>query len=165
MIKIMFFRYCQNNPYPSYYYQRVELSPEVLEMKIKKVFIVDDDPEFRRFLKEFLSDQPGLKIVGEAADGKQALEKVKKIKPDLVLLDIRMPGMDGFSASRLIKKKLPQARIIIMTIFDDLEYQDSVKKSGSDGYVVKSNLVKDLMPAIRAALKNENKAHKHKNEK
>jgi two-component system chemotaxis response regulator CheB len=68
--------------------------PEVLEMKIKNVFIVDDDPEFRRFLREFLSDQPGLKIVGEAADGKQALEKVKKIKPDLVLLDIRMPGMN-----------------------------------------------------------------------
>jgi DNA-binding NarL/FixJ family response regulator len=161
----MVFCYSQNNPCPLYYYQRVEFSPEILEMKIKKVFIVDDDPEFRRFLKEFLSDQPGLKIVGKAADGKQALEKVKKIKPDLVLLDIRMPGMDGFSASRLIKQKLPQVRIIILTIFDDPEYQDSVKKNGSDGYVVKSNLVKDLMPAIRAALKNESKAHKHKNEK
>jgi DNA-binding NarL/FixJ family response regulator len=161
----MVFSYSQNNSYPSYYYQRVEFPPEVLEMKIKKVFIVDDDPEFRRFLREFLSDQPGLEIVGEAADGKQALEKVKKIKPDLVLLDIRMPGMDGFSASRLIKRIMPDLQIIIMTIFDDLEYQDSVKKSGSDGYVVKSNLVKDLMPAIRAALKNENKAHKHKNEK
>ena len=90
----MVFRYSQNNPYTSYYYQRVEFPPEVLEMKIKKVFIVDDDPEFRRFLREFLSDQPGLKIVGEAADGKQALEKVKKIKPDLVLLDIRRPGMN-----------------------------------------------------------------------
>jgi len=62
----MVFSYSQNNSYPSYYYQRVELSPEALEMKIKKVFIVDDDPEFRRFLKEFLSDQPGLKIVGAA---------------------------------------------------------------------------------------------------
>lgn len=161
----MVFCYSQNNPCPLYYYQRVEFPPEVLEMKIKKVFIVDDDPEFRRFLREFLSDQPGLKIVGEAADGKQALEKVKKINPDLVLLDIRMPGMDGFSASRLLKRIMPDLQIIIMTIFDDLEYQDSVKKSGSDGYVVKSNLVKDLMPAIRAALKNENKAQKHKNEK
>jgi DNA-binding NarL/FixJ family response regulator len=161
----MVFRYCQNNPYPSYYYQRVELSPEVLEMKIKKVFIVDDDPEFRRFLREFLSDQPGLKIVGEAADGKQALEKVKKIKPDLVLLDIRMPGMDGFSASRLLKRIMPDLQIIILTIFDDLEYQESVVENGAFGYIVKSNLTRDLMPAIRAALKNENKAHKHKNEK
>jgi DNA-binding NarL/FixJ family response regulator len=131
-------------------------------MKIIKTLIVDDDPEFRRFLREFLSDQPGLEIVGEAADGKQALEKVKKIKPDLVLLDIRMPRIDGFTALDMLKRKYPQVRIIILTIFDDLEYQDSVKKSGSDGYVVKSNLVKDLMPAIRAALKNENKAHKHK---
>jgi len=158
----MVFPYSQNNPCPLYYYQRVEFSPEVLEMKIKKVFIVDDDPEFRRFLREFLSDQLGLKIVGEAADGKEALEKVKKIKPDLVLLDIRMPGMDGFAASRLLKRIMPDLQIIIMTIFDDLEYQDSVKKNGGDGYVMKSNLVKDLMPAIRAALKNENKAHKHK---
>jgi len=54
LIKIMVFRYSQNNPCPSYYYQRVEFPPEVLEMKIKNVFIVDDDPEFRRFLKEFL---------------------------------------------------------------------------------------------------------------
>jgi DNA-binding NarL/FixJ family response regulator len=161
----MVFSYSQNNSYPSYYYQRVELSPEALEMKIKKVFIVDDDPEFRRFLKEFLSDQPGLKIVGEAADGKQALEKVKKIKPDLVLLDIRMPGMDDFSASRLLKRIMPDLQIIIMTIFDDLEYQESVVENGAFGYIVKSNLTRDLMPAIRAALKNENKAQKHKNEK
>jgi len=161
----MVFRYCQNNPCPSYYYQRVELSPEALEMKIKKVFIVDDDPEFRRFLKKFLSDQPGLEIVGEAADGKQALEKVKKIKPDLVLLDIRMPGMDGFSASRLLKRIMPDLQIIIMTIFDDLEYKDSVVENGAFGYIVKSNLTRDLMPAIHAVLKNENKAHKHRNEK
>ena len=165
MIKIMVFRYSQNNPCPLYYYQRVEFSPEVLEMKIKKVFIVDDDPEFRRFLREFLSDQAGLKIVGEAADGKQALEKVKKIKPDLVLLDIRMPGMNCLTASRLLKRKLPQARIIIMTIFDNPKYADSAKENGAVSYVQKSNMVKDLMPAIRAALKNENKAHKHKNEK
>ena len=136
-----------------------------MEMKIKKVFIVDDDPEFRRFLREFLSDQPGLKIVGEAANGKEALEKVKKIKPDLVLLDIRMPGMDGFSASRLLKRIMPDLQIIILTIFDDLEYQESVVENGAFGYVVKSNLTRDLMPAIRAALKNESKAHKHKNEK
>ena len=165
MIKIMVFRYSQNNPCPLYYYQRVEFSPEVLEMKIKKVFIVDDDPEFRRFLKEFLSDQPGLKIVGEAADGKQALEKVKKIKPDLVLLDIRMRGMDGFSASRLLKRIMPDLQIIIMTIFDNPKYQESAVENGAFGYIVKSNLTRDLMPAIRAALKNENKAHKHKNEK
>jgi DNA-binding NarL/FixJ family response regulator len=165
LIKIMVFCYSQINPCPLYYYQRVEFPPEVLEMKIKKVFIVDDDPEFRRFLKEFLSDQPGLKIVGEAADGKQALEKVKKIKPDLVLLDIRMPGMDGFSASRLLKRIMPDLQIIIMTIFDDLEYKESVVENGAFGYVVKSNLTRDLMPAIRAALKNENKAQKHKNEK
>jgi len=162
LIKIMVFSYSQNYSYPSYYYQRVEFPPEVLEMKIKKVFIVDDDPEFRRFLKEFLSDQPGLKIVGEAADGKQALEKVKKIKPDLVLLDIRMPGMDGFSASRLLKRIMPELQIIIMTIFDSPEYQESIVENGAFGYIVKSNLTRDLMPAIRAALKNENKAHKHK---
>jgi DNA-binding NarL/FixJ family response regulator len=151
----MVFCYSQNNPCPLYYYQRVKFSPEVLEMKIKKVFIVDDDPEFRRFLKEFLSDQPGLKIVGEAADGKQALEKVKKIKPDLVLLDIRMPGMDGFSASRLLKRRMPDLQIIILTIFDNPKYQVSAKDSGAFGYVMKSNSILDLMPAIRAALKNE----------
>ena len=165
MIEIMVFLYSQNNPYPSYYYQRVEFPPEVLEMKIKNVFIVDDDPEFRRFLREFLSDQAGLKIVGEAADGKQALEKVKKIKPDLVLLDIRMPGMDGFSASRLLKRIMPDLQIIIMTIFDNPKYQESAVENGAFGYIVKSNLTRDLMPAIRAALKNEDKAHKHKNEK
>jgi len=165
LIKIMVFSYSQNNSYPSYYYQRVEFRPEVLEMKIKNVFIVDDDPEFRRFLKEFLSDQPGLKIVGEAADGKQALEKVKKIKPDLVLLDIRMPGINCFTASLLLKRRLPQARIIIMTIFDNPKYQESAVENGAFGYIVKSNLTRDLMPAIRAALKNENKAQKHKNEK
>jgi DNA-binding NarL/FixJ family response regulator len=151
----MVFRYSQNNPCPLYYYQRVEFPPEVLEMKIKKVFIVDDDPEFRRFLREFLSDQPDLKIVGEAADGKQALEKVKKINPDLVLLDIRMPGMNCFTVSRLLKQKMPDLQIIIMTIFDNPKYQASAKDNGAFGYIVKSNSILDLMPAIRAALKNK----------
>jgi DNA-binding NarL/FixJ family response regulator len=139
--------------------------PEVLDMKIKKTFIVDDDPEFRRFLKEFLSDKPGLEVIGEAPDGRIALEKVEKIKPDLVLLDIRMPRIDGFTALYMLKRKYPQVRIIILTIFDDSIYVDSAIKNGAAGYVVKSNLVKDLMPAIWAALKNENKAQKHKNEK
>jgi DNA-binding NarL/FixJ family response regulator len=127
-------------------------------MKIIKTLIVDDDPIFCRFLKEFLSDKPGLEVMGEAPDGKIALEKVEKIKPDLVLMDIRMPGIDGFTALYMLKRKSPQVRIIILTIFDDPIYVDSAIENGAAGYVVKSDLVKDLMPAIRAAFKIENRA-------
>jgi len=132
-------------------------------MKMKRIFIVDDDSEFRRFLKKFLARKPGLKVSGDVASARQALEKVEELDPDLVLMDIRLPGMNGFSASRLLKQKMPDLQIIIMTIFDNPKYKESAVENGAFGYVVKSNLGRDLMPAIRAALKNKNRLPDLKN--
>jgi len=122
-------------------------------MRPKTIFIVDDDGEFRRFEKAFLAAKPALKIVGEADSGPEASKRIPVIKPDLVLMDIHLSGMDSLSLSRRLKRIMPNLRIILMTIFDDRKYRESALRNGVSGCVVKSNSVRDLMPAIRAALR------------
>ena len=126
-------------------------------MKIKKVFIIDNDPKFRMFINEFLSHKPGLKIVGEAADWRQALEKIKDLKPDLLLADIRIRGRGNFNAIRLFRRIIPDLKVIIMTIFDNPEYREAVEQSGALGYVVKSNFNRDLMPLVRKVIRMKGK--------
>ncbi|MGB8953679.1 MAG: response regulator transcription factor [Candidatus Aminicenantales bacterium] len=134
-------------------------------MNPRRVIIVDDDLNFCRCVKEYLADKPDFTVVGEIRDGRQALEQVETLRPDLVLMDARMPGMDGFTASRLLLKKRPDLRIIILTVFNNLEYRKSAQKSGVSGYLVKSDIVKDLMPTIRRAFKRRAikvRRHEHK---
>jgi DNA-binding NarL/FixJ family response regulator len=115
-----------------------------------KVLIVDDNVDFRRRLREFLAAEPDIEVVGEANDGQEAVSKTTALAPDVVLMDVRMAGTNGLSATRQIKDRLPQVRIIMLSRFDVQEYRDAALASGASGYVVKRALAGELLPAIRA---------------
>lgn len=121
-------------------------------MQRTKTLIVDDDASFRRRVKGLLDTEPDIEVVGEAADGQEAILKARELKPDLVLMDVRMPGTNGINATRRLKDEMPELKVIIVSIFDLQEYREAAMASGASGYVVKKSLIKELVPTIRGAL-------------
>lgn len=113
------------------------------------LFIVDDSQGLRKLIKEILDKESDFKILGEAEDGVEAVEKIRSTKPDLVLMDIWMPKMNGLAAARQLKKDLPELKILVLTIFDSPEYREAAKKSGVNGFLKKSSIIKELIPTIR----------------
>ncbi len=118
-------------------------------MQVIRTLIVDDNAGFRRRVKEFLASEPDIEVIGEAADGREAILKARELQPDLVLMDVRMPGINGLEATRQLKDEMPKLKVIILTIYDLQEYREAALASGASGYVVKKNLVQELLPAIR----------------
>jgi DNA-binding NarL/FixJ family response regulator len=102
-----------------------------------KVLIVDDHELFRDGIRSLLSTE-GIEVVGEASDGLEALEKVRRLQPDIVLLDIMMPRCDGLEATRLIKAEMPDTKIVILTAVEDDGNIFEAIKSGAQGYLLKS---------------------------
>jgi CheY-like chemotaxis protein len=101
------------------------------------VLIVDDNPILREGLKSVLSQSLNFDVVGEAANGLEAIDSVKKYHPDLVLMDLSMPEMDGIAATKEIKKQWPETKILIFTIYNSPEYLTATLNAGADGYVTK----------------------------
>jgi DNA-binding NarL/FixJ family response regulator len=122
-------------------------------VQIIRTLIVDDDASFRRHVKEFLASEPDIEVIGEAADGQEALLKTRELQPDLVLMDVRMPGVNGVDATRQLKDEMPELRVIVLTIFDMQEYREAAMASGANGYVVKKSFIEELVPAIRDAFR------------
>ena len=123
-------------------------------MKKKKtitVVIADDHTILRRGLQALLHEYTDLEVVSEAASGDQALEQVRLRKPDVLLLDISMPGTGGIEAAGEIRKLSPQTRVVILTMHAEPAYLTSAITAGASGYVLKSALDSDLVSAIRAA--------------
>ena len=115
------------------------------------LLLADDHTVVRQGLKAFLSAEPGLKVVGEAADGKEAVQLARKLKPNVILLDITMPVLNGLEATREICTENPDARIIILSSHDDDEYIEELTGAGAIGYLLKQTAPKDLIAAIRQA--------------
>lgn len=120
-----------------------------------RVLLVDDHALFREGLALIISSQPDLTVVGEASDGLEAAVKAAELKPDLILMDIQMPGMDGIEATRRIKRELPAATIVMLTVRDDEEKLFDAIKSGAQGYLLKQMQSKELIEMIRRALAGE----------
>ena len=118
-------------------------------MQVTRTLIVDDNAGFRHSMKDFLEWEPDIEVIGEAADGQEAILKARELKPDLVLMDLRMPGISGIDATRQLKDEMPEVKVIILTIFDLQAYKDAAVASGADGYVTKGSLFEELLPAIR----------------
>jgi len=121
-------------------------------MQITRTLIVDDDGSFRRRVKGLLASERDIEVIGEAADGQEAIVKARELEPDLVLMDVRMPGMNGVNATRQLKNEMPELKVLILTIFDLQEYREAAMASGASGYVIKKSLIEELMPAIRDVL-------------
>ncbi|OFV81148.1 MAG: DNA-binding response regulator [Acidobacteria bacterium RBG_16_64_8] len=115
-----------------------------------KVLIVDDHALFREGIRALLSRYDDLEVVGEAADGQQAIDQVAKLNPDVVMMDIAMPGLGGLEATLEIKKLFPQVRVLILTQYDSREYVYRFLKAGVSGYVLKRAAGTELVAAIKA---------------
>jgi len=120
------------------------------EAKKNRILIADDHYLVRMGLVGLVNTQPDMEIIGEASDGKQVVELYEKLQPDLVLMDTRMPIMDGIEASLEIRKKHRQARILMLTAFDGDEDIRRALNAGAQGYVLKSSTGEKLIPALRA---------------
>lgn len=115
-----------------------------------KVLVVDDHAVLRDGIRALLDVPEDIEMVGEASEGKDALEKAQELAPDIVLMDLMMPGMDGLEATRRLKKKTPKVKVLILSQHDNREYILSAIKAGANGYVVKKALGLELVSAIRA---------------
>jgi DNA-binding NarL/FixJ family response regulator len=115
-----------------------------------RVLLVDDSPEFLRAASLFLSADPEVAIVGTARSGQDALYQVEKVHPDLVLMDLAMPGMGGLEATRRIKARPGAPGVVIITLLDNPEYRAAAKSVGADGFVAKSAFATQLLSTIQS---------------
>jgi DNA-binding NarL/FixJ family response regulator len=123
------------------------------EMKNIKILIVDDHEIFRRGLRALLETSSEWQIGGEAVDGVDAVEKCKSLNPDIVILDITMPRLNGLEAARLIKKQNPHPRIVIITQHDSPQVQAAAMEAGAHAFVTKSSVGNELVAALRFIIK------------
>ena len=123
----------------------------MVEGKIK-VVIVEDHKLFREGLKSLLSDKADLEVVGEAGDGLEAIRTVKKCRPDLMLLDLSMPKMNGISVMKEIKSQFPETKIMALTIHESDQYVLEAFEAGADGYCLKDAGRNELMVAVESVL-------------
>lgn len=114
-----------------------------------RVLIVDDQELFRESLKVVLSVSPGVEVIGAASGVQEALKSAANLRPDVVLMDIRMPGMDGVEGTRLFKERWPDMKVVVLTTFDDDEYVFGALKNGASGYLLKGSSVSELSKAIQ----------------
>jgi|UniRef100_A0A7V6DPQ1 DNA-binding NarL/FixJ family response regulator len=112
------------------------------------IVLAEDHREFRRLLRQEIELGEDLKIIGEAEDGKELLELLEEVKPDLVILDISMPGLGGMEAAQLIKKKHPNVKILFLTMHKKKAYVQQARLLGAAGYVLKEEMDQSLLPAI-----------------
>jgi DNA-binding NarL/FixJ family response regulator len=115
-----------------------------------RVLLVDDEPLLRLGFRLVLESQPDLTVVGEAADGAAAVKRTAELDPDVVLMDVRMPGVDGIDATREIVRDHPRSRVLILTTFDLDEYAFAGLRVGASGFLLKNVPPEDLLSAIRA---------------
>ncbi|MBW1824675.1 MAG: response regulator transcription factor [Deltaproteobacteria bacterium] len=124
-------------------------------MRKIKVVVADDHTILRQGIKALLDNQEGIEVVGEAKDGREAIKTIEELLPDVILMDIAMPGLNGLEATRRIKKKFPKVKVVVLTMHANEEYIFQILNAGADGYLVKETAFQDLISAINAVHKGE----------
>lgn len=114
-----------------------------------RVLVVDDNESVRRSICQILHSQAEIELICEAVDGADALQKVSEYQPDVVLLDITMPRMNGLEVAEFLKQKFPSIRVLIVSQHDTRGFQWGAVAAGVSGYVIKSNVGKDLIPELQ----------------
>jgi two-component system response regulator NreC len=120
-----------------------------------RLLLADDHAILSAGLSALLAYYEDIEILGEAQNGAQAVELVGELRPDIVLMDIAMPGLDGIEATRLIRERYPQTRVLVLSQHGDRQYVLAVLKAGASGYVLKRALGSDLLVALRAVARGE----------
>jgi DNA-binding NarL/FixJ family response regulator len=126
-----------------------------MEGEVKRLILADDHHLLRRGLKSLLSGEPDLEVVGEASNGIQAIEMCRRLEPDLILMDIRMPEMDGITATRRIKAEQPGVGVLVVTVYENPDCLLEALDAGADGYVMKDAPADRLISAVHRAMKGE----------
>ena len=121
----------------------------------KRLLIADDHALVREGMRAMLASEQSLEVVGEAENGREALELCRKLRPDLILMDVRMPEMDGLAATREIKREYPETRVLILTTHESPEYLMDAIRAGAAGYVLKDASKQRLLDAVRRAISGE----------
>ncbi|HEX6597015.1 MAG TPA: response regulator transcription factor [Acidimicrobiales bacterium] len=119
------------------------------EVEMIRVLVADDEERFRRVVFALLQDEPDIEVVGHASDGAEAVAVAQELAPDLVLLDVRMPGMHGIQAATAIRRLLPTTKVIMLTASAEEDDVFEALKAGAGGYILKEGLVNDLAQAVR----------------
>lgn len=125
-------------------------------MKNTKILIADDHQVVRDGLRNILESIGSIAVVAEVANGEEAISKYKELKPDLVIMDISMPVMNGIDATRIIKQNDPNANILILTMHDNQEYLNQIIRSGAKGFVLKNTDKEELIEAVKTVASGEN---------
>jgi DNA-binding NarL/FixJ family response regulator len=120
-----------------------------------RVLLVDDQALFREGLETLLSVHNDIQVVGQASNGREAVDVAAQVHPNVVLMDVRMPVLDGVRATRLLQETLPECRVIVLTTFDDDEYVFDALRAGAAGYLLKDVASARLVEAIRATARGE----------
>jgi DNA-binding NarL/FixJ family response regulator len=115
---------------------------------VTRVLIVDDDGLMRAGLVELLSNDPTIDIVGQAATGREAIEQTRRLAPDVVLMDVRMPDLDGIAATRELSRVTPAARVLILTTFEQDDYIFGALRAGASGFLLKRARPEELIAAV-----------------
>ena len=124
-------------------------------MNLIRVLLADDHALFRKGLAGLLEKKEGFKVVGEAQDGTEAVEKAQQLKPDVVLMDISMPGMDGIAATQKIRRDVPSSKIVMLTILEEDKKLFDAIKAGAHGYLIKNVSPHTLFETLRGVVKGE----------
>jgi DNA-binding NarL/FixJ family response regulator len=120
-----------------------------MDRKIR-ILLVDDHAMVRQDTRELLERQDDLEVIGEAGDGAEAIDLAGQLMPDVILMDVRMPGMSGIEATRRIKVQQPEIAILALSAYDDAQYLAAAREAGAAGYLLKNARGSELVAAIRA---------------
>jgi len=124
-------------------------------MRPVHILLADDHEVVRKGLRALLETQPGWKVIAEATDGREAVEKAQSMHPDVAIVDIGMPSLNGLEATRQIVKKAPRTRVLVLTMHDTNPLIQQVVKAGARGYVLKSDVASDLVSAVEALTRDQ----------
>jgi DNA-binding NarL/FixJ family response regulator len=122
---------------------------------VARILIVEDFPDFRRFICSMLGKSLDLRVIAEVSDGLEAVQRAAELKPDLILLDIGLPTINGIEAARRIRQVSPNTKIVFLSLNNDLDVVRAALGTGAQGYVYKSDVRGDLLPAVQAVLRDQ----------
>jgi DNA-binding NarL/FixJ family response regulator len=117
-----------------------------------RVVLADDDAGMREALRSLLAEHPDIEVVGEATDGRAALERARELEPAVVLMDVGMRGMGGIEATRLLRAALPSVQVIGLSLHDDRRFVSAMREAGAVGYLLKDRIHEELAEALRAVV-------------
>src|SRR5215203_4189707 len=132
-------------------------SPNNTSSSPARIIIADDHEWVREVIRSILKSEPDLRIIDEAKDGQETIELARLHRPDLVLIDVSMPPVNGFVVTQMIKDELPTTKVLIVSAYEDSLVISEAVGAGADGYVLKLSLVQELVDAIRGVLRGESR--------